>query len=668
MFAGCESLISLPDISVWNTSQTEKLDEMFLNCKSLTSFPKLNLWNLSNLISKEKIFKNCNKKIVPILNEISNVKIDSSLTTINYNELISILYKNNLQDLNLEYNKFCEAFFIVSINKKENNQNKEIKIINSQSSKEEAKQKNNNSNCKPQIIFKYPFDINKKFDLVDLTYSCFTDGIPVYIKNINDSPPQMKSYIFSFKNEEQEKFYLMNYFAYKKITLEKYYSEYGEKDNKKEEKQNEKNVYIPFCFCLISKYFYENQLFTCLNSIFSLFSTIKDENDYLIFRELILFIINSIPIPPFKNQIEFSIPFMDDDDLIKLDYPIYKGHHIQNTNFYWVLIKFTNSIKDPNECIKQYLYALRILLSEKSLIIIDYSENYYRLSKFCDAFLSLLYPFQWIHTYIPILNEKNIRKVDLSKPCLIGCPFSKMDYIEKLLKNKKEDDEVFLLILIEKTIEKKIIIDIKFTLGSLFFQTLQKEKKEKNFEEYFNKHIPNFPENKIYDNILYFVAEKNKNPIKPYSKEYKSVNIGLQRIIMSHFKQNIEKKKKNSFYSNLNKTQLYNNYIKNEENKNKKLEYFHEMKTNLEINNDKNVINSNENFFDQKNEIYMIYPFFSSIESKVKNIEDYKKIIREKYPENKINDEIKIFENDIELKEKDFLMDNDIIIIYINNK
>ena len=59
---------------------------------------------------------------------------------------------------------------------------------------------------------------------------------------------------------------------------------------------------------------------------------------------------------------------------------------------------------------------------------------------------------------------------------------------------------------------------------------------------------------------------------------------------MSHFKQNIEKKKKNSFYSNLNKTQLYNNYIKNEENKNKKLEYFHEMKTNLEINNDKNVI------------------------------------------------------------------------------
>ena len=59
----------------------------------------------------------------------------------------------------------------------------------------------------------------------------------------------------------------------------------------------------------------------------------------------------------------------------------------------------------------------------------------------------------------------------------------------------------------------------------------------------------------------------------------------------------------------------------------------------------------------------MIYPFFSSIESKVKNIEDYKKIIREKYPENKINDEIKIFENDIELKEKDFLMDNDKIYL-----
>ena len=645
MFSGCESLISLPDISVWNTSQLKTLDEMFSKCTSLISFPKLNLWNLPNLISKEKIFKDCNKNIIPILKEISNAKINSTLKTTKYYELLSILYANNLQDFNWFYNKFCEAFFIVSLNKKEKNQNKTIEN-------------------KPEIIFKYPSDINEKFDLEDLAYSCFTDEISAYIRDINGSPPQLKSYIFSFKNEEQEKFYLINYFAYKKITLEKYYSEYRDND-KKEEKQNKtKFVYIPFCFCLISKYFYENQLFNCLQCIYSLFSRIRDENDYLIFRELILFIINSIPIPPFKKQIEFSIPFIDDDDLIKLDYPIYKGHHIQNTNFYWVLLKFSNSFKEPVECIKHYLYALRILLCEKSLIIID-SDNY-RLSKFCDAFLSLLYPFQWIHTYIPILNEKNIRKIDLSKPCLIGCPSAKSNNIEKLLQTKKKDDEVFLLFIIEKKNIKinsnkiQIIIEnikTEFTLGSSFISNLKKEEQESKFKKYFTKYVPDFPEDKIYKNIFYFVAEKNKNPIKPYSKEYKSVNIDLQRIIMSYLKQYFEKKKKNF----LEKIQLFNNYIKNKENK--KLEYFREMTTNSEINNDKNNINSNQNFFEQKNEIYMIYPFFSSIEAKVKNIEDYKKILQEKFPEKIINDEIKIFENDIELKENDFLMDNDKIYL-----
>ena len=50
---------------------------------------------------------------------------------------------------------------------------------------------------------------------------------------------------------------------------------------------------------------------------------------------------------------------------------------------------------------------------------------------------------------------------------------------------------------------------------------------------------------------------------------------------------------------------------------------------------------------------YFINPEFTAIENKYANIMDYQKSIREKYPEDKSNQ--KIFENDVELDEKDFI-------------
>ena len=100
MFANCESLISLPDLSLWNTSQVKFLNEMFFECKSLISFPEINLWNMSNVIEGERLFNGCNKSIIPNIDISSKLKDDSSLKTINYNQLQSMLYENNLQNLN----------------------------------------------------------------------------------------------------------------------------------------------------------------------------------------------------------------------------------------------------------------------------------------------------------------------------------------------------------------------------------------------------------------------------------------------------------------------------------------------------------------------------------------------------------------------------------------
>ena len=49
MFYGCNSLISLPDISKWNTLNVESMSDMFSGCNSLISLPDISKWNLGNV-------------------------------------------------------------------------------------------------------------------------------------------------------------------------------------------------------------------------------------------------------------------------------------------------------------------------------------------------------------------------------------------------------------------------------------------------------------------------------------------------------------------------------------------------------------------------------------------------------------------------------------------
>ena len=53
MFKGCSSLISLSDISKWNTENITDIDWLFIGCSSLISLPDVSKFN----------FKKLNKKI-----------------------------------------------------------------------------------------------------------------------------------------------------------------------------------------------------------------------------------------------------------------------------------------------------------------------------------------------------------------------------------------------------------------------------------------------------------------------------------------------------------------------------------------------------------------------------------------------------------------------------
>ena len=63
MFYNCESLITLPDISNWNTNNVTNVSSMFFDCKSLISLPDISNWNTNNITDMSYMFSGCRSLI-----------------------------------------------------------------------------------------------------------------------------------------------------------------------------------------------------------------------------------------------------------------------------------------------------------------------------------------------------------------------------------------------------------------------------------------------------------------------------------------------------------------------------------------------------------------------------------------------------------------------------
>ena len=63
MFYGCSSLLSLPDISKWNTSDVIDISGMFYNCSSLTSFLDISKWNTFNATNMKSMLFGCSEDL-----------------------------------------------------------------------------------------------------------------------------------------------------------------------------------------------------------------------------------------------------------------------------------------------------------------------------------------------------------------------------------------------------------------------------------------------------------------------------------------------------------------------------------------------------------------------------------------------------------------------------
>ena len=85
MFFYCSSLSSLPDISKWNTDNVTDMSFMFYDCSLLSSLPHISKWNAENTFDLSNMFSKC--RLLLSLPEISKWNTDKVI------DISYLLYK-----------------------------------------------------------------------------------------------------------------------------------------------------------------------------------------------------------------------------------------------------------------------------------------------------------------------------------------------------------------------------------------------------------------------------------------------------------------------------------------------------------------------------------------------------------------------------------------------
>ena len=360
---------------------------------------------------------------------------------------------------------FCEGFFIASFPEKNG---KVVEMSESFPSPCRHEECSKLPAMKPEIIFRYPLQDTKTLELNNLAATiCFPTGIKVCY-NEEGGPNMIKDYVTSITNQKGERYYMMTYHFYVKLEIDDYQKKYEEhplkynlskfadaytslsEEELTEDKVNEiqellvfsqelgyrDNIFVPFCICLISKYPYVKEMQKCLNSIYTILS--QNENSPIVINDLITYLIHAIPIPSINTNVNFLIPYQK--NYIELDCPKLEDINIMSASATELLKNFT---------IDNIMVIFRLLITEKKILLID--EDYERLSKVSDGLISILYPFQWIHTYIPIMSDQMLKYLETFLPFLNGINKSLMPFVEKVFRDGEiqEDDEVFLIYISE---------------------------------------------------------------------------------------------------------------------------------------------------------------------------------------------------------------------------
>ena len=572
------------------------------------------------------------------------------LDSIKYEKYLELLNQKQMKECYTKRESFCEGFFLASFPYKNG------QVI--ENSNDIFPALCNHPDCsklnamKPEILIRYPLEDTDNLELNNLAATiCFPTGIKVCYSQENP-PPGIKDYMTNITNQKGERYYMMTYHFYVKMMNDEYSKKYEMHPLKhslmkfgdayltfREEEFTEEitekvqqilgfcqdlgfreYVYVPFCLCLISKYPYSFEMEKCLQSIFKIISEDKKDYNFEI-NDLIMYVINSVPIPDKNSLVKFYIPYCNRD--ISLRCTTINGLNIMNIDF----AKLTQIFS-----INNIIIIFRLLLSEKKILFID--DDYTVLSKVTDAFISLLYPLKWVHTYIPIMSEQMLKYLESFLPFLNGIHTSLMPLVINIFKEGEIDEieEVFLVYIKENDIQigsslkgKKIKISKyiqnnvlslptnaekelrkKLTYVQDKFQAFQKNPKKKNSND-INQLDFKFRDAFIDVFVLFFHDYQKYIGLLDDDEVIFNKNLFLQQI----------KKDEKKFYENFLDSQLFEqfsqNILTNDCNYfNKKVELFKKKGKKEE-----NILISSKNFILDKN--YKIVPDFLKLEDTENN-------------------------------------------------
>ena len=470
-------------------------------------------------------------------------------------------------------NSFCKAFIASSIPKDN------MTLVENT---EEEKSSCGHEECshlpaiEPRLIYKYPEKDSKELEITNnLGYFCFPNYIKLCLHDDESKIIPEKNIQTCLTNQVGDRYYIMMFHFFIKISLEDFYDKYKVLNEIKEkielikDTKNIEYIYIPYCIGLISKYTFFWQMNICLESIFL---TLRNSNvKYEELKEVLNYLINSIPSPYINTSIHFPIP--NCSHLIELYPCFYQDMQVNLTTPITLLEHLTP---------ENILILLRLLLMEQKILLI--SGDYNILTQVSLNLISLMYPFSWINVYIPIITSKILKYLESFLPFFFG--------MHKTLYDKEKIKEI-----LYKCHKDLYIFDIEQNLFEISRNI--KGKNKVNSLKYLNSHVPNFPK-KIEDLILsqlailksYYKNSKDKGKMYNYNKreviisncikmkeifiqafielffEYKKYLSIIGDIPIFNTKSYIKDKTENeqSFFNTFTNTQIFQIFIQNSSN------------------------------------------------------------------------------------------------------
>ena len=501
----------------------------------------------------------------------------------------------------------------------------------------------------PEIFARYPEKDTKDFEISDLGASiCFPNGIKICFEKNEMHVNGLKNYSSILTNQVGKRYFICTYHLYFKYSYEEFMKEYeysNSIDKTLLQAIRVKSIYIPFCICLLSKYPFFTQMEKCLESL--RFTIANHRINPSEIYKLLVYLTKSVPIPPVGTRLNFPLPYYP--DFISINQPKYKDIFLFGDNPS-IILEYLS--------VEEIIIILRLLLFEQKVLLVG--NNYDIISQIAFNFSVLLYPMQWVHTFIPIMTQKMMKYLDSFLPFFNGMHISLYELASGIFEDIKEN--IFIFDFNKHNFEMNTFPNLN----------------SKNIIKKINELIPQFPKNTLNNLTFglgvvkaYLDKSKNTNTKNNFNstEENLGINIKIKQVFIQAFieilydyksylslinekpifntKAMLEKKPKGDykFYKELTETQLFQVFIQNNP-VNKKADTFFEEQLEIYENlKDKKEFKeefiNNYNITCEINEDYFITPeilenFDIKGNKKIKFQEnlkgdEYKKILRKKY-------------------------------------